>query len=42
MDIELQFDAILAKFTEKKRQNKTWTDLKLRHLNQYRKVLGQT
>ena len=42
MDIELQYDAILAKFTEKKRQDKTWNDLKLRHLNQYRNVLDQT
>ena len=42
MDIETQCEAIqcsiLAKFIKKKNQNKTWTDLMLWHLDQYRKV----
>ena len=42
MDTESQFEAIqyfiLAKFFKEKNKNKTWTDLMLWHLNQYRKA----
>ena len=42
IDIETQCEAtqcsILVKFIKKKNQNKTWTDLILWHLNQYREA----
>ena len=42
MDIKTQCEAIqcfiLAKFINEENQNKTWTDLMLWHLDQYRKA----